>query len=228
MDAFHDYDAIIFDCDGVLFDSNQMKVVAFRLSARKAGFDAEAIDSFSEWQSKNFGVSRYVAFDRLLTGEFGTVPPTATTNHLLHYYAQDVATGYLAAAETDGARELIDLLKSFPLYVVSASNEQEVRGVLRARKLATNFRAIYGSPATKVENLRRVLDDFHEGARVLFIGDASADADAASEVGVNFLFMSKHSLVFADMQERVLAGEFSQVESLRDLIPFVGPKLRLL
>ena len=227
MKTFTDIDAVVFDCDGVLLDSNLMKVEAFRRSALGLGFDRHDVESFTRWQSNNFGQSRYVVFERLLAGDFGAVPAGATLEELLRRYARDIAVGYHEVSETDGARELLGLLKHLPLYVVSASDEQELREVFRALRLASYFQAIYGSPSTKAQNLERVSGGLTAGSRVLFIGDAVADANAAAAVGMQFVFMSRHSLVREEMQERSLNGEFSQIDSLRDLVTVATSETRI-
>lgn len=219
MITLDDYDAVVFDCDGVLLDSNDMKVEAFREVARRAGFHSEILDSFSRWQSRNFGLSRYRVFERLIAGEFGEVPPDVTLANLLQLYAVEVVAGYGAVAETEGARDLIASLRKKPLYVVSGSDEIELREVMEERGFGSFFREIYGSPATKAENLMRVMDALPEGSRAVFIGDAEADVDAAQSVGLGFIFMAKHSLVLEEMLVRAHQDEFGKVDTLRDLLP---------
>jgi len=218
------YDAYIFDCDGVLLDSNVMKNEAFRRAALSEGFDQETADALASWQAANFGRSRYVIFDLLMEGTFGVVPPLASLAALLRAYAVEVSAAYLAVDEADGARELLAALMGSRLYVVSGSDEAELRTVLAARGLASGFQAIYGSPATKVENLERVLGDLPDRDRVLFLGDAMADADAASAVGIPFLYVARYSLAADAMDERVERGEFAAVASLRDIAALFSPE----
>ena len=47
------YDLIILDCDGVIFNSNLLKIEAFKVSLED--FDNKAVLSFIEYLKKNFG-----------------------------------------------------------------------------------------------------------------------------------------------------------------------------
>lgn len=201
-----------------------MKNEAFRQAALSEGFDRETASALALWQAANFGRSRYVIFEMLMNGTFGPVPPSANVASLLHSYAADVSAAYLVVDEAEGVRDLLAALGGARLYVVSGSDEAELRTVLAARGLASSFDAIYGSPTTKVENLERVLVDFSDRTRVLFIGDAMADADAAAAVGIAFLFVARYSLVVEAMRARSERGEFAAVPSLRDAIDHVSPK----
>ena len=56
-----DIKTVIFDCDGVLFDSNHIKSNVF--SEVLSGESREAIDAFSKFHAANGGLSRYKKFD---------------------------------------------------------------------------------------------------------------------------------------------------------------------
>ncbi len=57
----HDYKTIIFDCDGVILNSNKIKSEAFRIVASQYG-DKEA-RKLVTYNKENGGVSRYVKFN---------------------------------------------------------------------------------------------------------------------------------------------------------------------
>jgi beta-phosphoglucomutase len=75
-----------------------------------------------------------------------------------------------------------------PLYIVSATPEGEMHEIARRRDLTKYFVRIYGSPKTKAECIREILDE--TGAlpdEALFVGDAPNDWQAAYETGVRFV-----------------------------------------
>lgn len=214
------YDAVAFDCDGVLLDSNDLKVEAFRRVTRAAGFAPETVEAFSAYQTQNFGTSRHRLFARLLEGAFGAPPPGATLEALLEGFGQAVSAGYLEVDEAPGARALLEALSpAAPLFVVSGSDEAELVEVFEKRGLSRHFRAVFGSPATKTENLARVAEALGMAApRLLFIGDAEADADAAVASGADFLFASRYSKVRDRLGARALRDGFPTVDVLADLL----------
>jgi phosphoglycolate phosphatase-like HAD superfamily hydrolase len=159
----------------------------------------------------------------LLAGEFGPVA-AVTRDQLLLSFGECCAFGYIEVAETEGMQPLLNALHAaVPLYIVSGSDEDELRMVMRSRGLADRFFQVFGSPANKIENLARVRADL--GARgktadkLVFIGDAEADLKAAQAVGATFIFMGRHSLVREQLEPRAQAGEFAMIECLADLLP---------
>ncbi len=220
--------AIVFDCDGVLLDSNALKTACFAEVLQASGFAPADIEAFVVFQQANFGLSRFRLFEALLTWPLAT-RPAVTQAMLLDQYSLAVRGRYALCAPTLGMHAVVaDLARRMPLFVVSGSAEAELREVLAERQEAGFFRAIYGSPATKQENLRLVLaalETHHAGLdrkTVLFIGDAEADFRAAADAGLTFLYMDRYSAAQGRM--RALASEhgFARLDTLLDLPPLIG------
>ncbi len=55
------YRTAVFDCDGVILDSNRLKSDAFRQSLHDE--DPELVNAFISYHHAQGGVSRYVKFD---------------------------------------------------------------------------------------------------------------------------------------------------------------------
>ena len=61
------YEIIILDCDGVIFDSNHLKLDAFRDALSK--FHKDTVDDFIKYFKNNFGTSRHHLI-KVFIGEF--------------------------------------------------------------------------------------------------------------------------------------------------------------
>ena len=59
------YKSIIFDCDGVILNSNTIKTESFRKIL--SNFDARAIQEFIDYHEKNGGLSRYIKLNYFLS-----------------------------------------------------------------------------------------------------------------------------------------------------------------
>ena len=59
------YKSLIFDCDGVILNSNKIKSNAFRKVLKK--FNQIAVDEFIKYHKDNGGISRYIKFEYFLT-----------------------------------------------------------------------------------------------------------------------------------------------------------------
>jgi phosphoglycolate phosphatase-like HAD superfamily hydrolase len=216
------YDGIVFDCDGVLLDSNNFKSELFRVVLTEHGFTKDEVDRFSEYQKANFGISRYRLFEAVGEGRFGD-SRGITVDSLLVAFGKLCRASYLDQAETPGMRDLLEKLnrKGSELYVVSGSDEDELRDVMISRGLSGYFAGIFGSPVTKKDNLKKVQliiqKEAKDSAKLLFIGDAEADLEAALSVGADFIFMAAYSTVRGSLEAKVRSLNLPVIENLAEL-----------
>ena len=59
------YKTILFDCDGVILNSNKIKTRAFKLAS--IPFGKEASNTLEDYHLRHGGISRYEKFDYFLT-----------------------------------------------------------------------------------------------------------------------------------------------------------------
>jgi phosphoglycolate phosphatase-like HAD superfamily hydrolase len=218
-----DIAAVVFDCDGVLLDSNALKTACFEEVLLASGYAAPDVARFVTFQRASFGMSRYRLFESFLGWELAH-RPDLDRDALVARYAEALAGRYVHAAATPGMREVVRRLAArLPVYIASGSDEAELRGVMAARGDAAPFRLILGSPTTKPENLRIILADLARdgGAaapgRVVFVGDARADLEAAEAVGMGFVYMDAFSAAQAAMREAVRQRGLPLIEDLNGL-----------
>ena len=98
-----DYRTAVFDCDGVVLDSNKVKTAAFRSAALPYG--AAAADALVAYHTANGGVSRYAKFSHFLEA---IVPGQAGPglDALLAAYAAAVQDGLRVCAVAPGLAAL--------------------------------------------------------------------------------------------------------------------------
>lgn len=218
VSVYHGYDVVVFDCDGVLLDSNNFKSGIFRDVLAAHGYPESEIDAFTDFQKRNFGTSRYRLFQAVVDGQFGEVRKVSC-DALIAAFGEMCHSGYVEQAESPGLRASLDRAQSDgrALYVVSGSDEEELRAVFAARGLTGYFREIYGSPRTKDENMRLVRDAHPPQSRILFVGDAEADMNAARAAGADFIFMARYSQVRDTLEPRARDAGYVVIEDLREL-----------
>lgn len=188
MRALHEYRSLIFDCDGVILDSNQVKTAAFYKAALPYG--TEAADALVAYHVANGGISRYQKFEyflREIVGHEGLAP----LEGLLARYATQVREGLLGCRIAEGLDELRAALPRSNWLIVSGGDQNELREVFAARGLTRYFNGgIYGSPSDKREILAREIQNGHVELPALFIGDSRFDYVCATEAGLDFVFVS--------------------------------------
>jgi phosphoglycolate phosphatase-like HAD superfamily hydrolase len=210
------YAALILDCDGVILDSNDAKIAAFRTVAENAGFAPDEVAAFSAWQSSHFGLSRFRVLEALAGGTFGPNRQGVDASDMVARFAENARRALLAAPTTNGLTEFLAATEGVPRYVASGSAEAELREVFAERGLSRHFVSIHGSPTPKVDNVTAIVAETG-GSAALFIGDAHADADAAAAAGIDFVWLRRYSTVVDSMQVRAGTEGFPVAADLAEL-----------
>lgn len=192
-----DYKTFIFDCDGVLLDSNQVKTQAFYLAALPYG--KEAAQDLLEYHVANGGISRYKKFAYFLKHIAPLYTPVAVDADiapLLSTYAQLVQKGLLSCKIATGLKELRYQTQQSRWLVVSGGDQKELHSIFAQRDLSSFFDGgIFGSPNTKEYILARELNNGNIQFPALFLGDSKYDYQAANQAGIDFVFISGWSEV---------------------------------
>jgi len=184
---------VFMDCDGVIFDTHALKCDAFRVAVE--GYPKDEVEALVAYHRQTGGVSRYLKIERFFREMHPVADPEAAMKVALARFASYVEPGFarmrprpeaLAFAELFGGPDRV--------YVVSGSDEEELRRVFEHQELDHRFAAIHGSPVGKKAHLRRLLDRHGVKSRdALFIGDGWGDWDASRALDVPFIFLSEMS-----------------------------------
>ena len=216
-DMLVNYNVIIFDCDGVILDVNNLKSDAFGKVV--SHYPDSVVEKFVEHCRNTFGVSRYVKFE-----EFFTLFAKESYNEKLYRkflkdYAQLCQEIYTNANMTLGAFELLTQLNLLnkKLYVASGSDEKELNNAFAEKDLKKYFSEIYGSPKTKLECVNKILQDYDK-SEVVFIGDAISDMKAANSVGIDFIYVTEYSVQSSAQDTDCRDGAKKVVKNLQELI----------
>jgi len=179
-------EAIIFDVDGVLIESAEIKTRAF------ATLFADYPDKLPEiiaYHQQNAGISRYVKFRYYYEKMLGQELSAQKEAELGEQFSQIVLEQVLKAPLVAGTREFLSRNKDrYQLFIASATPEDELRYIIKRRQLSHFFQGIYGAPRRKEEIILDILNKYplHKN-RVVYIGDAESDRAAAEMAGVLFI-----------------------------------------
>jgi len=178
--------AIIFDFDGVIIESAEMKTDAFR------ALFASYPDKFPEivaYHQKNSGISRYTKFRYIYEKILGQELSTQKEAELGEEFSRIVLEKVLNAPFTAGAIEFLQRNKDrYHLFVASGTPQEELRDVIAHRRLSQYFREIHGTPKQKHEIIDDILNRYSFTKKeAVFVGDAESDRIAAEEAGIFFI-----------------------------------------
>lgn len=182
-----EYQGLFFDFDGVLADSVEVKTAAFARLFESYG--PEVVAQVVGYHRKHGGMTRFDKF-RYYYAELLSKPLSADEMASLdRRFSQLVVDEVVAAPEIAGSVDFLEKWHAkIPCFVVSAAPEGEVQEIVRRRGLSRYFQEVAGAPASKQDNLSRLLVKYQlAAADCLFFGDAASDYRAARDCGVDFL-----------------------------------------
>lgn len=181
---------IIFDCDGVILDSNQLKSSAFQLTLEQMQEPAELIIEFIDYHKRHGGVSRFEKFKYYYTQLRALSNPTQQVNEAVERYGVIVQEALAICPIIPGIDHfLTSLQKRYRVFLISGGAEDELRIIFAQRRLAVFFENIYGSPRNKFEILSALKEQGALNKPLFYFGDSEMDQSAADQFGFEFVFV---------------------------------------
>ena len=167
--------AIIFDFDGVILESASIKTDAFAEMAK--AYPAEIGRKFVDFHLSHMGISRKIKFQYLIEDLLGDSCTEDKLDVLGQKFSEIVHSKILAAPFVPGAQKFLESsYNRLDFYIASGTPQEEMRQIAAERGIEKYFKAIYGSPATKEEISKRIMQAQGYGKeKVLFVGDADTD-----------------------------------------------------
>jgi len=191
----NDYELFVFDCDGVLLDSNSLKSQAFRLTLDK--YPKELVDDFISYHEINGGISRHVKFEYFLSNILKITNYQKEYKSLLKKFSKVSMNLIISEAKfIPGIKDLLKIIhkKNKHAIVCSGTDEIDLQNILALKEIDHYFSYIYGSPKTKKDILFKTLSTFQSNSiKGIFFGDALSDYEAAIKFGFDFIFVSYNS-----------------------------------
>ena len=216
MDRLDKYKAIVFDCDGVILDSNKIKTEAFRFVADQ--FGAKSAQLLVDFHVKNGGISRYKKFEYLLSNILCRKLIKSEVDDLAEQFSKLVYQGLLACPMASGLHELREKTDSAKWFIASGADQEELRRVFSARGISDYFNGgIYGSPTSKDDILVREIANGNLESPTLFLGDSRYDHQVANSAGLDFIFISRWS-EFKDWKKYCKINSINSVSSISDIL----------
>ena len=180
------YRAVVFDFDGVLVESGEIKTGAFL--ELFAGYPQQR-EAIRAYHLQNVGVSRYVKFEHIVRNLLGLPFDEGTQEELGAAFSDLVRHKVVACAFVPGAREMLEHLRGrCRLFVASGTPHAELEWIVGARGLAPYFEGVWGTPHSKAETAQAIAaEQGLHGGEMLMVGDGLADYQAAQAAGIDFL-----------------------------------------
>jgi len=187
---------IVFDFDGTLVDSNQLKYNAFFELFPSDSLHKEIVtDVLDEFIEK----SRYVILREILKRINRKTINEDDLDYRVHASAKKyndiVVDGAKRCKEKSGAKEVLESLsKRYNLYLSSTTPETSLKDIVKHRNWEGFFCDIFGYPNEKTSVLLEIIKrESVNPEELMVIGDGKSDRDSAEYVKCNFFRISNNN-----------------------------------
>lgn len=212
----------LFDCDGVILNSNKVKTEAFEAVVHPFGEEVKSL--FLQYHLSNGGVTRQQKFRYLFENILKMRVDIDLYNDLLNQYSKECIAGLINCEISSGLLPLFEILTQMNAraFVVSGGAQVELNHVFRVLGIDHLFEGIFGNPLNKYEIVSCLDKDFGLNRdRTIFFGDSRYDYEVASKNGLEFVFCHKWS-EFEGWSEYFINKKVLIVEDLLEFRNILG------
>lgn len=186
----------IFDFDGVLVNSVNVKTEAFAEMYRTFGDDV--VKKVVDHHLLNGGISRYEKFRYYHSDILGIPTSNNKIKELSIQFSKLVVRKVIEAEEIEGVSELLQhcAKEKIVCAINSATPLKELKYVIYQRGWGLCFQHVFGSPPTKISNMMSIIEAAGKSMEEsIFFGDAINDYAAAKEIGIDFVGINYSSVL---------------------------------
>lgn len=178
--------AVIFDFDGLIIESSDIKTRAFRELFLDYPNELEDIVNYHLF---NAGVSRYVKFRYIYKNILRKRLSKIKETELAERFSRTVLKGVLVAPFVAGTKEFLDANKGrYQFFIVSGTPEEELIQIILSRGIQDYFKEVHGSPKEKPDIINDIIKRHgFDSSEVVYIGDAESDRIAAKETKLTYV-----------------------------------------
>ena len=181
--------AIMFDFDGVILESSDVKTEAFSKLFQQFGDDI--VKKVVEHHIKDGGISRYKKI-RYYYHEFLKKELTdSELNKIAKIFSDIVLDKVIDSSFVDGVIDYLESnYKKIDMYIISGMPQFELDIIVEKKKIGKYFKGLYGTniSVTKTEIIRKVIaENNYDRKQTAYIGDSLSDYHDAKNANMPFI-----------------------------------------
>ena len=204
----------IFDCDGVITDTNKLKTNAFEHVSKKYLHEPAQL-KLLEYHNLNGGKSRWEKFK--FVKEYFSLAHI-DIDFLCQEYSEFVEISMFRQKLVPKIYEYIKEIHDDPesiIYVASAGETNQVQRLIKFHKLPIESRNIFGSPEKKLDIAKKI-KGMCKSEKILFYGDSYHDAECAHFIEAKMIFIKG----FTSVSSQKIKNNFPKTFVINDFQEF--------
>lgn len=182
------FNTFIFDFDGVIVDSVNIKTEAFAEIYRP--FGEEVVSKVVSHHISHGGINRFDKIRYYHKNYLNQEISDFEVSKLASKFSDIVFKKVINAPFIEGALKFLEFLKknNKKMFIISATPEEEIKRIVAGRKLNKYFIDIKGAPISKKKNLKKIIKLYKINAvESVYFGDAEEDLNTASSCSITFV-----------------------------------------
>jgi HAD superfamily hydrolase (TIGR01549 family) len=195
---------IIYDFDGVICDSVDVKTDAF--VELYCLYNSDIVEKIKNYHLLNGGISRYEKIKYFQNNILNKPVSQEEINRIADIFSQLVKEKVINSPYINGAYEFINKhAKDTKQFICTGTPSDEISEIVQKKGIDLLFDGVYGSPESKVSIINKILlgEDNYE---CVFFGDAMTDYNAAKECQLKFVGIKNNKTQFPP--ETILIDDF--------------------
>lgn len=204
--SLNNYRNLLFDCDGVILDSNKIKERNIKKVAKKYMQD-DILIPFLHYFTSNSGIPRELKIKKYLNDR-GLIKNLLDDYHYLNLRSLK------KAKIVDG---FVPFIKNAHKhhenkFVISGGDQAELTEVLQFKNLTKYFKKILGGPKTKEENI----GNLQLSGDTIYFGDSEIDFQICRQNNFAFVFVTGYTNSRLDFNSKY-KGEIYQISNFNEI-----------
>lgn len=203
----------IFDFDGVICDSNEIKTKCLK-KAVEININKLAAEDFEKHHNLNGGISRYEKYKRIIKKfNCNIVIYQRMINDAENLLRIEFENLSMIDNTEKVLRKFFD--KNDKLFIASGGNQIEIINLCMKWDIYKYFTGIYGSPKKKID-ISKTIKASYKNEKIYFYGDSKYDYECSKLINSNFIFVSG----FSEYRNWYKPEMGKEIISLADLISY--------
>lgn len=178
---------IIFDFDGVIAESVQVKSDAFVELYKPYGTDV--MKKVFDHHEANGGMSRYEKLKIYHESFLNKTISEEKITDLAKQFSELVVKKVIDCPYVPGALDFIqESYNQYKLFISTGTPTEEIKLIIASRGISQYFSDVFGSPEKKTDHIKKIISKYGlKCEEILFFGDSNSDIDAAFCNSVPFI-----------------------------------------